>query len=90
MFVWSFKNGNGRQHRSSGAKTWLLRRASAKTKFPGDTYNVRRGTARRGMSYIQSPRNILQIGRRGQGCFTFKLSFIIIIIIPTRAIVYDC
>ena len=40
IFVWSFKNGNGRQNRSSGAKTGLLRRAGAKTSFPGDTPNV--------------------------------------------------
>ena len=26
IFVWSFKNGNGRQNHSSGAKTWLHRR----------------------------------------------------------------
>ena len=31
IFVWSFKNGNGRQNRSSGAKTGLLRRAGANT-----------------------------------------------------------
>ena len=31
IFVWSFKNGNGRQNCSSGAKTGLLRRAGAKT-----------------------------------------------------------
>ena len=31
IFVWSFKNGNGRQNRSSGAKTGLIRRAGAKT-----------------------------------------------------------
>ena len=30
IFV-SFKNRNGRQNRSSNAKTWLLRRAGAKT-----------------------------------------------------------
>ena len=30
-FVWSIKNGNGRQNRSSGAKTGLLQRAGAKT-----------------------------------------------------------
>ena len=47
IFVWSFKNG--RQNRSSGAKTGLLRRAGAKTKFPGDTRNV---GGRRGLSYI--------------------------------------
>ena len=31
IFVKSFKNGNGRLNRSSGAKTGLLRRAGAKT-----------------------------------------------------------
>ena len=31
IFVWSIKNGNGRQNRSSGAKTGLLRRAGAQT-----------------------------------------------------------
>ena len=31
IFFWSFKNGNGRQNRSWGAKTWLLRRAGTKT-----------------------------------------------------------
>ena len=31
IFVRSFKNGNGRQNHSSGAKTELLRRAYAKT-----------------------------------------------------------
>ena len=31
IFVWPFKNGNGRQNRSSGAKIGLLRRAGAKT-----------------------------------------------------------
>ena len=31
IFDWSFKKGNGRQNRSSGAKTWLLRRPGAKT-----------------------------------------------------------
>ena len=31
IFVWSFKNGNGCQKRSAGAKTWLLRQAGAKT-----------------------------------------------------------
>ena len=31
IFVWSFKNGNGHQNRSSGANTGLLRRAGAKT-----------------------------------------------------------
>ena len=31
IFVWSFKNENGRQNRSSGAKTGLLRRVGAKT-----------------------------------------------------------
>ena len=31
IFVWSFKNGMGRQNRSSGAKTWLFRRVGAKT-----------------------------------------------------------
>ena len=31
LFIWSFKNGNERQCRFSGAKTWLLRRAGAKT-----------------------------------------------------------
>ena len=30
LFVWSFKNVNGGQHCSSGAKTCLLRRAGAK------------------------------------------------------------
>ena len=30
IFVWSFKNGNGHQNRSSGANTGLLRRAGAK------------------------------------------------------------
>ena len=30
ILVWSFKNGNGRQNRSSVAKTGLLRRAGAK------------------------------------------------------------
>ena len=30
-FVWSFKNENGRQNPSLGAKTGLLRRAGAKT-----------------------------------------------------------
>ena len=30
-FVWSIKNGKGRQNSSSGAKTGLLRRAGAKT-----------------------------------------------------------
>ena len=40
IFVWSFKNGNGRQNRSSGTKSWLLRRVGAKTQFPGDTRNV--------------------------------------------------
>ena len=29
IFVWSFKNANGRQNRSSGAKSGLLRRAGA-------------------------------------------------------------
>ena len=31
IFVRSFKNGNRRQNRSSGAKAGLLRRAGAKT-----------------------------------------------------------
>ena len=31
IFVWSEKNGNGCQNRSSGAKTELLRRAVATT-----------------------------------------------------------
>ena len=31
IFVRSFKNGNGRQNRSLGAKTGLLQRAGAKT-----------------------------------------------------------
>ena len=31
IFVLSFKNANGGQNRSSGAKTWLLRRVGAKT-----------------------------------------------------------
>ena len=35
IFLWSFKNGNGRQNRSSGAKTGLLRRAGAKNLVPG-------------------------------------------------------
>ena len=48
IFVWSFKNGKGRQNRSSGAKTRLLRRAGANTWFPGDTCNV---GGRRGLSY---------------------------------------
>ena len=48
IFVWSFKNGNGCQNRSSGAKTGLLRRAGAKSYFPGDTRNV---GVRRGLSY---------------------------------------
>jgi len=52
IFVWSFKNGNGRQNRSSGAKTRLLRRAGAKTWFPGDTRNAR---GRRGMSHGHIP-----------------------------------
>ena len=30
-FFWSFKNGNGRQNRSSGAKTELQRLVGAKT-----------------------------------------------------------
>ena len=37
IFVWSFKYAYGRQNRSSGAKTGLLRRAGAKTQYPGDT-----------------------------------------------------
>ena len=43
IFVWSFKNGNGRHNRSSGSKNGLLRRAGAKTKFPGNTRNVAPG-----------------------------------------------
>ena len=31
FFFWSFKNGNGRQNLSSGAKSWLYRRTGAKT-----------------------------------------------------------
>ena len=49
IFVWSFKYANGRQTRSSGAKTGLLRRAGAKTSLPGDTRNV---GGRRGLSFI--------------------------------------
>ena len=30
FFIWSFKNGNGRQNCSLGAKAGLLRRAGAK------------------------------------------------------------
>ena len=37
IFVWSFKNGNGRLNRILGAKTGLLRRAGSITLFPGDT-----------------------------------------------------
>ena len=43
IFVWSFKNGNGRQNRSSDAKNGLLRRTGAKIYFPGDTRNVGAG-----------------------------------------------
>ena len=31
IFVWFYKNENGRQNRTSGAKTELLRRAGATT-----------------------------------------------------------
>ena len=31
ILVWSFKNGNGRQNRSSGSKTGFLRRTGSKT-----------------------------------------------------------
>ena len=43
IFVYSFINGNGRQNRFSGAKTGLLRRAGARTLFPGNTHNVASG-----------------------------------------------
>ena len=46
---WPYKNG--RQNRSLGAKTGLLRRAGAKSQFPGDTSNV---VGRRGLSYAGS------------------------------------
>ena len=38
IFVWSFKNGNGRQNRSLGAKIRLLRRAGAKNKYNKHKY----------------------------------------------------
>ena len=31
IFVWSFKNGSGRQNHTSGAKVWLLGWDGAKT-----------------------------------------------------------
>ena len=56
IFVWSLKNGNGCQNRSSGAKTLLLRWAGAKAQFPGDTRNV---GGRRGLAYIVERVNCL-------------------------------
>ena len=49
IYVWSFKNGKGRQNCSSGAKTGILRRVGLKSWFPGDTRNV---GGRRGPSYV--------------------------------------
>ena len=45
IFVWSYKNGNGRQNSFSGAKSELLRRASATIYCLGYTRTVgdRRG-----------------------------------------------
>ena len=40
FFVWSKTETAGRQNRSSGAKTWLLRRAGAKTSGAGVVCHV--------------------------------------------------
>ena len=51
IFVWSFKNGNGRSNSSVGAKTELIRRPARVPKLSSRVTLATSGVVGRGLSY---------------------------------------